>query len=345
MYHSIESPHAAPSSCRLACGPSCLPLPAVLPQTLGPGMAPMTHATSPGRSRFDRHSTAAEVCDGINLTGKQVVITGVSSGLGFESMRVLAARGAHVLGLARNRASAAQACVAVGGSTTPLACDLSDLGSVAHCADAIIARDQPLDVLMCNAGIMAPPGLHIKSGLELQFLTNHLGHFLLINRLLPLLTRAAAGRCVIVSSMAHYHSVKGGIDFNNLNGARGYDPWRFYGQSKLANLLTSGELARRLYGSRATANAVHPGIVDTRLGRHTSGVFAKAITALGKPLLRSVAAGAATQCYVAVHRDLRRVNGQYFADCNPARASRLANDSVLARALWDRSIELAAAYL
>ena len=304
-------------------------------------MAPMTQAT---QSRFNRHSTAEEVCDGINLTGKTMVITGVSSGLGFESMRVLASRGAHVIGLARTRDSAAQACARVAGPTTPLACDLSDLSSVARCADAVAALDLPLDVLMCNAGIMALPDLHIKAGLELQFLTNHLGHFLLINRLLAQLTQAPAGRCVIVSSMAHHHTVEGGIDFDNLNGARGYDPWRFYGQSKLANLLTSNELARRLYGGTTTANAVHPGVVVTRLGRHASGHFAHALAALSKPLQRSVAAGAATQCYVAAHRDLRRVSGQYFADCNPATPSRLASDAALARALWDRSLELTAAY-
>lgn len=305
----------------------------------------MSHSVHPSRSRFDRNTTAEEVCDGIDLAGKTLLITGVRSGLGLESLRVLAARGAHIIGLARTLEDATAACAPLGAAGTPMACDLSDLPAVARCAQALLDGGQPLDVIMCNAGIMALPELTTRDGLELQFLTNHLGHFVLLNRLLPLLTAAPAGRVVMVSSAAHRHTVKGGINFDNLDGAKGYDPWRFYGQSKLANLLTSNELARRLYGTSATANAVHPGVIPTDLGRHATGVFTRLVGTVTRPVQRTIARGAATQCYVATHRDLRRVSGHYFADCNPARTTRQGSDPELARRLWEVSTELAADYL
>ena len=305
----------------------------------------MAHTVPASPSRYNRRTSAEEVTDGIDLTGKTILITGVSSGLGFESMRVLATRGAHIIGLARTARSAGEACRKIVGETTAAACDLSDLDSVGRCAETVTALGKPLDVLMCNAGIMALPRLEQKYGLELQFLTNHLGHFLLLNKLLALVLEAPAGRVVMVSSMAHQHTVKGGIDFNNLGGALGYDPWKFYGQSKLANLLTSNELARRLYRSNATSNAVHPGVIDTGLGRYNSGTFSRVLTTLAKPVQREVPQGAATQCYVATHRNQRRVSGQYFADCNPAKTSAYGRDTQLARRLWEKSEQLVADYL
>ena len=192
---------------------------------------------------------------------------------------------------------------------------------------------------------MALPTLQQKHGVELQFLTNHLGHFVLIRQLLASVQEATSGRIVLVSSMGHQHTVKGGIDFDNLDGQRKYDPWRFYGQSKLANLLTARELARRLLGSGTNANAIHPGVIRTGLSRYTEGFAANLITRLARPFERTVAQGAASQCYVATHRDLKRVSGHYFADCNPAKSSAYGNDKALAQRLWQVSEELAADYL
>ena len=254
------------------------------------------------------------------MKGKTVLITGCNSGLGFETMRVLASRGASIIGAARTVEKARTAASEISGEVTPVACELSDLDSIVACADEINAMDRPIDVLMCNAGIMAPE-LQQKYGLEMQFLTNHLGHFLLVKKLLERVKQARAGRVVMVSSLGHYAAVAGGIDFDNLSGEKRYAPFTFYGQSKLANLLMSNELARRLEGSRATSNAIHPGIIMTPLVRHVGNVRATLTGFLAWPFARSVEQGAATQCYVASSPNLEGVSGRYFADCNPARMS------------------------
>jgi WW domain-containing oxidoreductase len=305
----------------------------------------MTENPMPPKSPFTRRSTAQEVTDGLDLRGKNILITGCNSGLGLESMRVLAARGAHIIGLARTREKAADAAAGIGASITPVACELSEPGSVAACADEVHALRQPIDVLMCNAGIMALPSLQQKHGVEMQFLTNHLGHFVLVNRLLERVLEAPAGRVVFVSSLAHFSSVPGGIGFDNLDGNRGYNGWTFYGQSKLANLLMSNELARRLGGSRATRNAIHPGIIHTPLMRNVGSLRSLVGRIVSWPVSRSVEQGAATQCYVATAPALAGVSGQYFADCNPAHTSIHARDRDLAARLWAVSEELAAGYL
>jgi WW domain-containing oxidoreductase len=205
--------------------------------------------------------------------------------------------------------------------------------------------DIPIDVLMCNAGIMAPAVLRKKQGLELQFLTNHLGHFVLVNKLLERVKQADSGRIVMLSSAAHRLAPISGIDFDNLNGNHGYHPWRCYGRSKLANLLVANELSRRLVDSNATANAVHPGLIETNLSRSTAGPLSKFMLSISAPLKRSVAQGAATQCYVAAHGNLDGVSGSYFADCNPARSSANAKNVGLAKKLWAVSEDLAKDYL
>jgi WW domain-containing oxidoreductase len=298
----------------------------------------------PPRSQFDRRSTAEEVTAGLDLTGRTILITGCNSGLGLESMRVLAQRGAQVIGAARTREKAEMAAERVGAHITPVACELSDLASVAACAEEVAALDRPLDVVLCNAGIMGLPELQQKYGVEMQFLTNHLGHYVLVRRLLELVIEVA-GRFVFVSSLAHYTSVPGGIGFDNLSGARAYRPFTFYGQSKLANLLTSNELARRLRGSGATSNAVHPGIIHTPLARSVGQLQFLLGKLVSWPVARSVAQGAATQCWVATAPALAGVSGAYFADCNPARASVHAREPAMARRLWAVSEELAAGYL
>ena len=297
------------------------------------------------RSRFTRRSTADDVTRGRDLTGTTVMITGCNSGLGLESMRVLASRGARIIGAARSREKAEMAAERIGIEIVPVACELSDLESVVDCAREVRRLRCPIDVLMCNAGIMGLPELRQKYGLELHFLTNHLGHFVLVNHLLDCVLQSAAGRVVTVSSLGHYISVPGGINFDNLSGDRHYDPWTFYGQSKLANLLMSNELARRLEGTKATSNAAHPGIIHTPLMRNLSALRFNLASALSWPVARSVEQGAATQCYLATAPELEGVNGAYFADCNPARTSIHARNTELARRLWSVSEELAADYL
>lgn len=305
----------------------------------------MNDQPQPKRSRFTRRATAEQVTAGLDLTGKTVLITGCASGLGLESMRVLALRGAQVIGAARRADQAAQAAAAVGVTITPVACDLADLDSVVDCAKTVRALHCPIDILMCNAGVMALRERQQRYGVEMQLLTNHLGHFVLVNRLLDRVLQAPAGRVVVVSSLGHYFSVPGGIDFDNLSGEKRYDPWTFYGRSKLANLLMSNELARRLKGGPATSNAVHPGIIFTPLMRHLGRPIAKLGEWLTWPVNRSVEQGAATQCYVATAPALAGVSGAYFADCNPARASVHARDPELAARLWAVSVELAGDYL
>jgi len=297
------------------------------------------------RSAYSRRSTAEEVTADIDLSGKTVVITGCNSGLGFETMRVLAGRGAQIIAAARSRKKAVEASRKIDGEVAPVACELSDMDSVAACADEISAMEQPIDILMCNAGIMALPKLQQKYGLEMQFLTNHMGHFILVNRLLERVKEAKAGRIVMVSSLGHYTSVAGGINFDNLSGKKRYVPFTFYGQSKLANLLMSNELARKLEGSSATSNAIHPGIIMTPLMRNIGDIRATLTGVLSWPISRSVEQGAATQCYVAASPTLDGVSGHYFADCNPARMSAHAQNPELASRLWAVSEKLAADYL
>jgi NAD(P)-dependent dehydrogenase (short-subunit alcohol dehydrogenase family) len=179
----------------------------------------------------------------------------------------------------------------------------------------------------------------------MQFLTNHLGHFVLVNRLLERVTEAPAGRVVMVSSLGHYTTVAGGINFDNLSGKKRYVPFLFYGQSKLANLLMSNELARRLRSSRATSNAIHPGIIKTALGRNMGSLRTTLAVLASWPVSRSIEQGAATQCYVATSPALEKVSGHYFADCNPARMSVHAQDPEMAARLWSVSEDLAAEYL
>jgi retinol dehydrogenase 12 len=297
------------------------------------------------KSKFNRRSTAEQVTAGVDLSGKVALITGVNSGLGLESMRVLASRGAHVIAAARTREKAAEACASIEGQTTPIACELSDLESVSRCADEISDLNLPIDILMCNAGIMALSELQTRYGIEMQFLTNHLGHFVLVNKLLQRVKEAQAGRIVILSSMGHQQCPKGGIDFDNLSGDKGYDSWKFYGQSKLANVLMAKELAVRLKDSEATAYAVHPGVIRTNLARNTGGIASKLISVIARLFERTVAQGAATQCYVATHPDVAGMSGSYFADCNPAEPSSYACDPKLAARLWQVSGELVADYL
>jgi WW domain-containing oxidoreductase len=286
-----------------------------------------------GPSGFGYGSTAEEVTDGLSLRGKTLLVTGCNSGLGLETLRVLALRGARVLGTARTLDKARAACGAVTGETVPLACELSDPRSVRSCVEAVKGQGLRLDAVVCNAGIMALPKLQQAHGIELQLFTNHVGHFILVTGLLDRL--ADGGRVVMLSSAAHEMAPREGIQFDNLSGEKGYQGWRAYGQSKLANLLFAKELSRRLAGTGKTANAVHPGVIKTNLGRHMNPVARVAFSLVGPLALKSVPQGAATQTYVATHPSLAGVTGQYFADCNVARPRRDAEDPALAARLWE----------
>lgn len=288
-----------------------------------------------GPSGFGYGSTAEEVTAGLDLSGKTILVTGCNSGLGLETSRVLVMRGAHVLGTGRTREKAAAALGRLDGETTPLACELSEPTSVLECVEAVKALGVRLNAVVCNAGIMALPKLEKKYGYELQFLTNHIGHFLLVTRLLDLL--ADEGRVVMLSSGAHSGAPRAGVELDNLSGDRGYRPWRAYGQSKMANILFAKELARRFEGTKRTANAVHPGVIHTNLSRHMNPA-ANLFFAIGRPLfLKSVEQGAATEVYVAVHPGAAGISGAYFADCNVATPREDSKDPDLARKLWEAS--------
>jgi NAD(P)-dependent dehydrogenase (short-subunit alcohol dehydrogenase family) len=296
------------------------------------------HFKSNGPSGFGYGSTAEEVTAGLSLVGKTMLVTGCNSGLGQETLRVLALRGARVIGTARTLGKAQQACQAVSGQNVALACELSNPASVRACVLAIIAAGLQLDAIICNAGIMGLPKLERAHGYELQFFTNHIGHFILVNGLVEQLS--ATGRVVILSSAAHTQAPKGGIEFDNLDGSKGYGAWRQYGQSKFANILFAKELARRFAGTERTANAVHPGIIKTNIARHTLGARLF-FDVLGPIMLKTVPQGAATQVYVATSPTLTTVSGQYFADCNITAPRTDAEDPATAKNLWKISEQIA----
>lgn len=290
-----------------------------------------------GPSGFGYASTAEQVTEGLDLTGKTILITGVNSGLGAESARVLHMRGARILGAARTLDKARDACAALGEEAVPLACELSEPASVKACVKAAAAHG-PIDVLLCNAGIMALPERTLAHGQELQFLTNHVGHFMLVTGLLGQL--ADDGRVVMLSSAAHAWAPPAGIQLDDLTFERGYSPNKAYGQSKLANLLFARSLAKRFEGTAKTANALHPGVIATNLGRHMPLAMRALMPVASALAFKSIPQGAATQCYVAAHPAVAEVSGEYFSDCNVAKSSRPGRDLELAEELWARTEEI-----
>jgi NAD(P)-dependent dehydrogenase (short-subunit alcohol dehydrogenase family) len=294
---------------------------------------------------FGAESTAEEVTAGIDLSGRTALITGANSGLGLETMRVLAMRGATVIAAARTLDKAREAGKSIDGKTIPIAIELTDFNSIVAGTNAVRELDLPIDMLILNAGIMALPQLEQVNGLEKQFVTNHLGHFIVGNRLLPLVQAAPQGRVVVLTSSGYQWAPAGGIEFDNLSGERDYDPNKMYGQSKLANHLYVRELARRLRGTATTANSVHPGVIFTNLGRHFPKWQIFLASLIGWTFMKPLEAGAATTCYVATAPALAGVSGQYFADCNPELpGGQMQNDELAAR-LWQVSEELTGPYL
>jgi NAD(P)-dependent dehydrogenase (short-subunit alcohol dehydrogenase family) len=285
-------------------------------------------------------TTAEEATAGCDLTGKTVLVTGCNSGLGLETIRALALRGARVLATARTVEKARDACAGLKGDFLPLACELSDPASVRACVAAVKSGAAPLDAIIGNAGVMAIPKPQEKFGWELHLFTNHIGHFILITGLVDRL--APTGRVVVVASNAHRRAPAAGIEFDNLSGERGYEPMKAYGASKLANILFTRELARRFGNGTQTANTLHPGVISTGITRTIPAVAQLAMKMASPLILKTPAQGAATQCYLATSPAVAKVTGAYYADCNPSETTPIARDMTLAARLWQESEALVA---
>ncbi len=296
---------------------------------------------SAGPTGFSYGSTAEQVTEGLSLVGHTILVTGCNSGIGQEACRVLALRGALVLGTARSKEKAVTACAKFPGKAVGYACELSDPSSVRGCIAAVKADGHRLDAIICNAGIMMLPKLEKSHGYELQFFTNHIGHFMLVTGLLEQLKEE--GRVVMLSSEGHRQAPVGGIAFDNLSGDKGYRPLTAYGQSKMANLLFAKELQRRFAGTKKTAYAVHPGVVATNLARNLGPVLSRVLMAAGPLFLKSVSEGAATEVFAAVNAKALPLAGSYLSDSNVEKPRADAEDAALATRLWVESEEIVAA--
>jgi NAD(P)-dependent dehydrogenase (short-subunit alcohol dehydrogenase family) len=311
---------------------------------------------------FGATSTTDEVLAGVDLSGKRILVTGVSAGLGVETARALAAHGAKVVGAARDLHKACTATEPVwaqaanGGGLQLVELDLASLTSVRACADALVAAGNPFDLVIANAGVMACPFGKTEDGFETQFGTNHLGHFVLVNRIASLLQPGA--RLVNLSSAGHRYS---DVDLDDPNFERTpYSEFVAYGRSKTANILFAVEFDRRQKANGIRATAVHPGGIQTELGRHIQpGVMQQMIArinaanaAAGKPEFRfkTVPQGAATSVWAGIVAAADDVGGRYCEDCHVAEFAEgsdisggvrdYALDPEHAKALWAKSEEM-----
>jgi NAD(P)-dependent dehydrogenase (short-subunit alcohol dehydrogenase family) len=315
---------------------------------------------------FGATSTTEDVLSGANLKGKRVLVTGVSAGLGVETARSLAAHGAHVVGAARDLSKAENATAQVrkdaadnSGTFELITLDLANLTSVRACADQLLAKGEPFDIVIANAGVMATPFGHTADGFETQFGTNHLGHFVLVNRIAALIR--TGGRLINLSSAGHrYANVK--LDDPNFERTP-YDPMVAYGRSKTANILFAVAFDKRHRDRGVRAAAVHPGGIQTDLGRYQDpGRIEKMIdrineerTAQGKGPFqwKTIPQGAATSVWAAVVASADEIGGQYCEDCHvghivpddlPVAINEgvrgYAIDPEAAEALWKRSEEM-----
>jgi NAD(P)-dependent dehydrogenase (short-subunit alcohol dehydrogenase family) len=317
-------------------------------------------------STFGAESTTDDVLEGIDLTGKRVLVTGASAGLGVETTRALAAHGAWVTMAVRDLEKGAAAMEQV-QATVPDAqldlrpLDLADLSSVRTFASSFLEDHPELDILIANAGVMACPQGTTVDGFETQFGTNHLGHFLLIKLLTPALVAADGARVVLLSSAGHR---MGDVDLDDPGFERTpYDAWVAYGRSKTANVLCAVALDRRLADEGVRASAVHPGLIQTELSRHltaeTMATLQKSLSSGGsstgggaRTTAKSIPQGAATTLYAATSPDLDGIGGRYLEDCHLAELTddptsrsgvrAYALDPKRADALWDLSERLVA---
>jgi len=312
--------------------------------------------------QFGATSTTDEVLDGVNLSGKRVLVTGASAGLGVETARVLASHGATVVGAARDLDKAKRATEVVrkdaknGGSLELVALDLASLKSVRACADELVKAGKPFDVVICNAGVMACPKGKTSDGFETQFGTNHLGHFVLVNRIASLMKKGS--RLVNLSSAGHRFS---DVDIDDPNFERTpYTEFGAYGRSKTANILFAVEFDRRHKSEGVRATAVHPGGIQTELGRHMTpelrDQMIKSIDEGNKAAnlppfqWKTIPQGAATTVWSGFVASADDVGGKYCEDChvaeiidNPAARGGVrpyALNPERAKALWAKSEEM-----
>ena len=316
---------------------------------------------------FGATSTTDDVLSGVNLKGKRILVTGVSAGIGVETARSLVAHAAHVVGAARdlNKAKAAmeqvsKAAAANGGSFSLIELDLANLKSVRTCADQLLAKGDAFDVVIANAGVMATPFGHTADGFETQFGTNHLGHFVLVNRIASLIRDG--GRLINLSSAGHRYS---NVDLEDPNFERTtYEPFVAYGRSKTANILFAVAFDKRHRDRGVRAAAVHPGGIKTELGRYVEpGRLEKVIGEINQQLAaqgkgpfqwKTIPQGAATSVWAAVVAPADDIGGRYCENCHvgkvvPADATitaisegvrGYAVDAKTAEALWKKSEEM-----
>lgn len=280
-----------------------------------------------------------------NLTGKTCVVTGASNGIGKVTAAALASMGGRVVMVCRDpaRGEAARAEIAAASNNDNIELLIADMGSqrqVRRVAADIRGRCDRLDVLVNNAGAMNTTRTLTEDGIETTWAVNHLGYFLLTNELLDLVRESAPARVVNVASRAHSRAR---INFDDIGGERAFNAYAIYGQSKLANILFTYELARRLDGSGVTANCLHPGVVATGFGHSNKAdfygrAFGAVLTAI-RPFLISAERGAETSIYLASAPEIDGVTGKYFAHKRPVRSSAISYDEGVASRLWQLSEE------
>jgi NAD(P)-dependent dehydrogenase (short-subunit alcohol dehydrogenase family) len=276
------------------------------------------------------------------MQGRVCLITGATSGIGLESARALASQGAHVVLVGRDKGRG-EAALAEVRRTFPeaklelLQADLTSLASVRALAEDFQRRHSRLDVLLNNAGLIITERKVTVDGFEATLATNHLSHFLLTHLLLDMLKGSGAARVVNVSSQAHR---VGSLDFlDDLHAERGYSGMKVYGNSKLANILFTRSLAKRLAGTKVTANSLHPGVVRTGFGLNNQGFFSTLVK-LTAPFMLTAEGGARTSVYLASSPEVEGVTGKYFMKCREAKESAAARNDAAAERLWEKSAEL-----
>ncbi|WP_296720824.1 oxidoreductase [Erythrobacter sp.] len=275
---------------------------------------------------FGKDTTADEVLADKDLSGQTVFITGANSGLGQEAARAMAARGAHVVMAGRDQGKLDEAVAAIRGEhpdaqLDTIVCDLGNLESIRAATSRARQRFDKIDILINNAGVMASPLMHTADGFELQFGTNHLGHFALTGELMPLIERGTTKRIVNLSSRAH-HMAPTNLDDPNFE-QRDYNPWVSYGNAKTANVLFTVELERRYALRDIHAYAVHPGGINTNLSRHLDEEMTAALIERVKKsddnfAFKTIPQGAATTCWAATAPELEGKGGVYCEDCHVA---------------------------
>lgn len=276
-----------------------------------------------------------------DMTGKIAIVTGANSGMGLATTIELAKMGAHVIMACRSQSRGAAALQEAqqesnGSRIELMTLDLGNFDSIRAFASDFKAKYDRLDVLVNNAGVVALKRELTKDGYEAMLGVNHLGHFLLTNELLEHLQHARQGRVVNVSSGAHK---VGKVHFDDPNLSRGFNVAKGYAQSKLANILFTKELARRLQPTRVTVNALHPGAVSTSIGVNRDTGFGKAVHKLLRPFFLTPLEGARTAIYLASSPEVEHVTGEYYIKCKPAKISERAKDPKLASSLWEWSEE------